>query len=226
MGTSKRPAGNFSRNHLWSPGNKNSKTISCKIEHLVNPFVSFRLLVNSITAKSEQYSLVYKARITVFRSHLKSQVSTVNPSFKHQSHLVVLGRASKVSSFHIRSLGSTKLSMSMAYSGAAMGALPASGSASSSTTKQVKLDKESELRIEVGNDAPLRLRLLNGNAEIFGTELPPEIWLTFPPRLKFAVSFDYELSFSFDSSGKENAQYLIGGNDMFVYPFFFYTVCC
>lgn len=84
----------------------------------------------------------------------------------------------------------------MAYSGAAMGAVPAGGSASSSSIKQVKLDKESELRIEVGNDTPLRLRLLNGNAEIFGTELPPEIWLTFPPRLKFAVSFDGELNFS------------------------------
>lgn len=53
---------------------------------------------------------------------------------------------------------------------------------------------ESELRIEVGNDSPLRLRLLSGNAEIFGTELPPEIWLTLPPRLKIAVSFN-ELGF-------------------------------
>ena len=62
-------------------------------------------------------------------------------------------------------------------------------SASASTVRQVKLDRESELRIEVGNDSSLRLRLLNGTAEIFGTELPPEIWLTFPPRLKFAVLF-------------------------------------
>ena len=61
------------------------------------------------------------------------------------------------------------------------------GASSSSAIKQVKLEKESELRIEVGNDASLRLRLLNGTAEIFGTELAPEIWLTFPPRLKFAV---------------------------------------
>ncbi|KAH7557452.1 hypothetical protein JRO89_XS11G0158700 [Xanthoceras sorbifolium] len=71
----------------------------------------------------------------------------------------------------------------------AYGGLPVAmiGSASASTLRQVKLDRESELRIEVANETPLRIRLLNGNAEIFGTELPPEIWLTFPPRLKFAV---------------------------------------
>ncbi|KAK9698377.1 hypothetical protein RND81_08G100100 [Saponaria officinalis] len=55
------------------------------------------------------------------------------------------------------------------------------------TMKQVKLEKECELRIEVSDTSPLRLRLLNGSAEIFGTELPPEIWLNFPPRLKFAI---------------------------------------
>lgn len=77
----------------------------------------------------------------------------------------------------------------MAYSGAAMGAPLAAGSASASTVKQVKLDRESELRIEVAYDSPLRLRLVTGTAEIFGTELPPQIWLNFPPRLKLAVSF-------------------------------------
>lgn len=78
----------------------------------------------------------------------------------------------------------------MAYGGGA-GAGSGSGAVAggSSTIKQVKLERESELRIEVGNDAPLRLRLLNGTAEIFGTELPPEIWLNFPPRLKFAVTY-------------------------------------
>ena len=82
----------------------------------------------------------------------------------------------------------------MAYGGAG----PVGGSGSASTIKQVKLERESELRIEVGNDAPLRLRLLNGTAEIFGTELPPEIWLNFPPRLKFAVnSFITALLFFF-----------------------------
>lgn len=78
----------------------------------------------------------------------------------------------------------------MAYGGPATVA----GSASASSIRQVKLDRESEFRIEVGSDSPLRLRLLSGNAEIFGTELPPEIWLTLPPRLKIAVSFN-ELGF-------------------------------
>jgi polyribonucleotide 5'-hydroxyl-kinase len=78
----------------------------------------------------------------------------------------------------------------MAYSGTAMGAPLTGGSASVSTVRQVKLDKEMELRVEVPNDTPLRLRLLSGTAEIFGAELPPEIWLNFPPRLKFAVSFN------------------------------------
>lgn len=64
----------------------------------------------------------------------------------------------------------------------------------SSSLKQVKLEKESELRLEVGYDTPLRLRLLNGSAEIFGSELAPEIWLTFPPRLKFAVRLPDSLS--------------------------------
>lgn len=199
--------------------------ISGEIEAFANSPVPFRLLLNSNTVKSDEYSDIYKAYITVFRRPL-------NPSFKQHFVPFVLVRTSKFQAtlhvskstqkgllyksrpFDVCGLGSTKLSISMAYSGAAMGALPAGGSASSSTTKQVKLDKESELRIEVGNGTPLRLRLLNGNAEIFGTELPPEIWLTFPPRLKFAVSFDYEWYFCFGFSRKENAQYLIGGNEM------------
>ncbi|KAL5140367.1 Protein CLP1 [Glycine soja] len=74
------------------------------------------------------------------------------------------------------------------------------GSGSASTIKQVKLERESELRIEVGNDAPLRLRLLNGTAEIFGTELPPEIWLNFPPRLKFAVFTWYGATIEMDGA--------------------------
>ncbi|GLT59823.1 hypothetical protein SLA2020_326210 [Shorea laevis] len=76
----------------------------------------------------------------------------------------------------------------MSFNGVAMGSPARSGSGSSSI-KQVKLERESELRIEVGNDMPLRLRLLNGSAEIFGSELAPEIWLTFPPHLKFAITW-------------------------------------
>lgn len=72
----------------------------------------------------------------------------------------------------------------MSYGGPAVGSTAASGPA---TIRQVKLEKECEFRVEVSPDAPLRLRLLTGSAEIYGTEIPPEIWLTFPPRLKFAV---------------------------------------
>lgn len=57
---------------------------------------------------------------------------------------------------------------------------------SNSTVRQVILEKECELRVEV-SETPLKLRLVNGSAEIYGTELPPELWLTIPPTLKFAV---------------------------------------
>ncbi|XP_010445668.1 PREDICTED: protein CLP1 homolog 5-like [Camelina sativa] len=53
--------------------------------------------------------------------------------------------------------------------------------------RRVKLEKQSEFRIEVQRTRPLRLRLLDGEAEIFGYELPHEVWLTFPPRMIFAV---------------------------------------
>jgi polyribonucleotide 5'-hydroxyl-kinase len=53
--------------------------------------------------------------------------------------------------------------------------------------RQVKLDPQSELRVEVLPDAPLRVRLVSGTAEIFGTELPPEGWVPIPPRSKIAV---------------------------------------
>lgn len=85
----------------------------------------------------------------------------------------------------------------MAYAGAATAM---TGAAASSSIKQVKLERESELRIEVANDTPLRLRLLNGTAEIFGTELPPEMWMTFPPRLKFAVFTWYGATIEMDGA--------------------------
>ncbi|KAK1298731.1 hypothetical protein QJS10_CPB14g01393 [Acorus calamus] len=59
--------------------------------------------------------------------------------------------------------------------------------AASGMTRQFKLAKESELRIEVGMESSLSVRLLGGTAEIFGTEMPPENWISFPPRLKFAI---------------------------------------
>uniref|UniRef100_A0A1J3DF90 Protein CLP1 homolog n=1 Tax=Noccaea caerulescens TaxID=107243 RepID=A0A1J3DF90_NOCCA len=86
----------------------------------------------------------------------------------------------------------------MAYGGPSMnppamiGAVPGSGN-----LKQVKLERESELRIEV-SDEPLKLRVVNGTAEIFGSELPPGIWRTFPPRLKFAVFTWYGATIEMD----------------------------
>ncbi|KAF8390265.1 hypothetical protein HHK36_024790 [Tetracentron sinense] len=87
----------------------------------------------------------------------------------------------------------------MAYAGAVVGA-PAPVGSSASTARQVKLERESELRIEVAMETPLRLRLLNGTAEIFGTELPPEIWLNFPPRLKFSVFTWYGATIEMDGA--------------------------
>lgn len=86
----------------------------------------------------------------------------------------------------------------MAYGGPAVG--PPGSTGGSTAIKQVKLDKECELRIEVAPDAPLRLRLLNGTAEIFGTELPPEIWLSFSPGLKFAVFTWYGATIEMDGN--------------------------
>ncbi|CAN1153101.1 Protein CLP1 homolog [Linum perenne] len=86
----------------------------------------------------------------------------------------------------------------MAYGGGA--SAMNTGAAAPPAVRQVKLEKESELRIEAANEAPLQLRLLNGTAEIFGTELPPEIWLTFPPRLKFAVFTWYGATLELDGA--------------------------
>lgn len=86
----------------------------------------------------------------------------------------------------------------MAYGGAGVGQAAPIGGPPNPTTKQVKLDKESELRIEVGFNSSLRLRLLTGMAEIFGTEIPPEIWITFPPKLKFAIFTWYGATIEMD----------------------------
>lgn len=55
--------------------------------------------------------------------------------------------------------------------------------------RRVDLENQSELRIKVQRTSPLRLRLLDGKAEIFGYELPHEAWITFPPLMTFAVCF-------------------------------------
>ncbi|KAG7576018.1 Pre-mRNA cleavage complex subunit Clp1 C-terminal [Arabidopsis thaliana x Arabidopsis arenosa] len=86
----------------------------------------------------------------------------------------------------------------MAYGGPSMNPPALSGAVSGSANlKQVKLERESELRIEVSEE-PLRLRVVNGTAEIFGSELPPEIWRTFPPRMKFAVFTWYGATIEMD----------------------------
>ncbi|OWM69762.1 protein CLP1 homolog [Punica granatum] len=98
----------------------------------------------------------------------------------------------------------------------AYGVPPASASGgSTSAIKQVKLDKECEIRIEVGNETPLRLRLLSGTAEIFGAELPPEIWLTFPPRHKFAVFTWYGATIEMD--GETESDYTADETPMVSY---------
>ncbi|KAK6913201.1 Clp1, N-terminal beta-sandwich domain [Dillenia turbinata] len=87
----------------------------------------------------------------------------------------------------------------MAYRGV-VGASGVAVPSVATALRQVKLDKESELRVEVGPDTPLRLRLLTGSAEIFGTEIAPEIWLNFPPRLNFAVFTWYGATIEIDGS--------------------------
>ncbi|KAL9263448.1 CLP1-like protein [Drosera capensis] len=62
---------------------------------------------------------------------------------------------------------------------------------------RIKRERE---RIEVSETSPLRLRLLSGSTEIFGPEIPPEIWLNFPPRLKFAVFTWYGATIEMDGA--------------------------
>ncbi|KAF8691525.1 hypothetical protein HU200_040672 [Digitaria exilis] len=68
-----------------------------------------------------------------------------------------------------------------------MAATETAGGAAAPPPRQFKLDPRSELRVEVPPDAPLRVRLVAGTAEIFGTELPPEGWVPIPPRSKIAI---------------------------------------
>ncbi|GAB2237520.1 hypothetical protein Droror1_Dr00015422 [Drosera rotundifolia] len=82
------------------------------------------------------------------------------------------------------------------------GAGAGAGAGAATNARQVKLEKECELRIEVAETSPLRLRLLSGSAEIFGTEIPPDIWLNFPPRLKFAVFTWYGATIEMDGAAE------------------------
>lgn len=88
--------------------------------------------------------------------------------------------------------------------------------AANTPPRQVKLERECELRIEVGENSPLRLRLLNGNAEIYGTEIPPEIWLNFPPRLKFAIFTWHGATIEMDG-GSDTSDYVADETPMISY---------
>lgn len=89
-------------------------------------------------------------------------------------------------------------------------------SSTPSTARQAKLERECELRIEVGENSPLRLRLLNGTAEIFGTEVPPEIWLNLPPRLKFAIFTWHGATIEMDG-GADTSDYVADETPMISY---------
>uniref|UniRef100_A0A1D1XF11 Protein CLP1 n=1 Tax=Anthurium amnicola TaxID=1678845 RepID=A0A1D1XF11_9ARAE len=85
----------------------------------------------------------------------------------------------------------------------------------SSNVQQFQLAKESELRVEVGDDSPLRVRLVSGTAEIFGTELPPENWVTIPPSLKFAIFTWHGATIELD--GKSELAYVADETPMVSY---------
>ncbi|XP_024014399.1 LOW QUALITY PROTEIN: protein CLP1 homolog 5 [Eutrema salsugineum] len=59
--------------------------------------------------------------------------------------------------------------------------------ASESGHRIVKLAPQGEIRIQVHQSSTLKLRVLEGKVEIFGSELPPKVWITFPPLQQFAV---------------------------------------
>ncbi|KAL7190469.1 hypothetical protein ACSBR2_022699 [Camellia fascicularis] len=99
--------------------------------------------------------------------------------------------------------------MMMEYGGAAV------GPPSTAVVRQVKVGKECELRIEVGPDTPLRLRLHTGTAEIFGTEISPGIWLTLTPRLKFSVFSWYGATVEMD--GTTETEYIADETPMISY---------
>ncbi|PKU84390.1 protein CLP1 homolog isoform X1 [Dendrobium catenatum] len=65
--------------------------------------------------------------------------------------------------------------------------MSANDGATMASSRQFVLEKESELRVEVGPEATLRLRLTAGAAEVFGAELPPEKWITVPAFQNIAI---------------------------------------
>ncbi|KAL3633533.1 Protein CLP1 [Castilleja foliolosa] len=90
----------------------------------------------------------------------------------------------------------------MAYGGTTVA--PTASPGGPKIVRQVKLDKECELRVEVSPYSPLRLRVLHGTAEICGTEIPPGLWVTFPTRLKFGVFTWYGATIEMDGTTETN----------------------
>ncbi len=89
---------------------------------------------------------------------------------------------------HFLGFSAERAMASSTATGGGGGTVGAGGGGGGSTSRKFKLQRESELRVEVGWETPLRLQLMAGTAEVFGTELPPAFWLSFPPAFKFAVS--------------------------------------
>ncbi|KAJ0971316.1 hypothetical protein J5N97_019275 [Dioscorea zingiberensis] len=53
--------------------------------------------------------------------------------------------------------------------------------------KKFIVEKESELRVKVGPPYSIRVRLLSGTTDIFGTELPLRDWFSIPPLLESSI---------------------------------------
>ncbi|KAF8112012.1 hypothetical protein N665_0069s0038 [Sinapis alba] len=68
--------------------------------------------------------------------------------------------------------------------------------------RRVTLEKQSEIRIQVPQISPLKLRVVHGKVEIFGSELPRNVWLTFPPLQQFSVFTWYGATLEIDGVTK------------------------
>ncbi|KAH0885805.1 hypothetical protein HID58_061901 [Brassica napus] len=87
----------------------------------------------------------------------------------------------------------------MSYCGLSMNSDATTASTEfSPQVRRVKLEKQSEIRIHVTQISPLKLRILHGQVEIFGSELPRNVWLTFPPLQQFAVFTWYGATLEID----------------------------
>ncbi|WZY89251.1 hypothetical protein YC2023_045986 [Brassica napus] len=91
------------------------------------------------------------------------------------------------------------LEIDMSYCGLSMNSDAATGATEfSPQVRRVTLEKQSEIRIQVPQISPLKLRVLHGKVEIFGSELLRNVWLTFPPLQQFAVFTWYGATLEID----------------------------